>query len=79
MNENFIKVADDLEAIELRLRNVEVTSIFVSVNYGETSQNIIAGGLFDISESLSHFCHQDARRWKTLIGITETLASVKES
>lgn len=79
MNENFIKVADKLEAIELALRNGELTSIFFSVNYGETSQNIVAGGIFDIAESLSHFCHQDGRRWKTLIGITETLASVKES
>lgn len=78
MEENYIKVADDLEAIELALRNGEVTSIFFTVNYGETSQNIIAGSLFDIAESLSHFSHSDDRMWKTLIGLTETLASVLE-
>lgn len=69
-----IKIADQLEEIELRARTNEVLSILVSVNYGESSQNIMIGNTFDLSVSLSHIYKYRGEEIKKITRIAEVLS-----
>lgn len=79
MEKNLTELADEIEQIGLALRQGELKSVWISVNYGDKSHNITFGTPLDIGVSLSHFCRDRNEQWKAIIGISEALANIQES